>query len=154
MLGIRQPVSRVYSVYAGIHTSVYEIPFYLQLREIKEANQKAILNALKHPDANITKLLEETETRYKGIPLLHSYVSYLVVSEAPLFHPVNITFYHFFSYFSDKSTVDYDEPDLAVYAAIDMSTLRDVCRPGMDYVISMEALMHTTPGLQPGYLPE
>ena len=24
----------------------------------------------------------------------------------------------------------------------------------MDYVLSMEALLHTTPGLKPGYLPE
>ena len=37
-----------------------------QLREIKEANQQAILNALRHPDANITKLLEETEAKYKS----------------------------------------------------------------------------------------
>ena len=37
-----------------------------QLWEIKEANQQAILNALRHPDANITKLLEETEVKYKS----------------------------------------------------------------------------------------
>ena len=35
-----------------------------------------------------------------------------------------------------------------------MSTLRDVRRTSMDYVLSMEALMHTTSGLKPEYLPE
>ena len=56
--------------------------------------------------------------------------------------------------FSEKGVTDFEEPDLAQYAAIDMSTLKDVRRTGMDYVLSMEALMHTTPGLKPGYLPE
>ena len=56
--------------------------------------------------------------------------------------------------FPAQGVTDHEEPDLAAYAAIDMSTLRDVRRTGMDYVLSMEALMHTTPGLKPGYLPE
>ena len=56
--------------------------------------------------------------------------------------------------FPEKGVTDFEEPDLAQYAAIDMSTLKDIRRTGMDYVLSMEALMHTTPGLQPGYLPE
>ena len=59
-----------------------------------------------------------------------------------------------FIFFSDQGVTDHEEPDLAAYAAIDMSTLRDVRRTGMDYFLSMEALMHTTPGLKPGYLPE
>ena len=54
----------------------------------------------------------------------------------------------------DCGSQDYDEPDLAVYAAVDMSTLQDVRRTGMDYVLSMEALLHPTLGLKPGYLPE
>ena len=41
-----------------------------QLWEIKEAKQEAILNALQHPDANIIKLLEETEAKYKGKSLV------------------------------------------------------------------------------------
>ena len=49
---------------------------------------------------------------------------------------------------------DYVEPDLSKYASIDMSTLQDVRKTGMDYVLSMEAVLHTTPGLEPGYLPE
>ena len=35
-----------------------------------------------------------------------------------------------------------------------MSTLQDIHRTSMDYVLSLEALIHTTPGLKPGYLPE
>ena len=35
-----------------------------------------------------------------------------------------------------------------------MSTLQDIRCTGMDYVLSLEALMHMTPGLKPGYLPE
>ena len=49
---------------------------------------------------------------------------------------------------------DDAEPDLSMYATINMSTLRDVRKTGMDYVLSMEALLHTTPGLELGYLPE
>ena len=49
---------------------------------------------------------------------------------------------------------DNAEPDLTKYASIDMSTLCDIRKTGMDYVLSMEALLHTTPGLEPGYLPE
>ena len=41
-----------------------------------------------------------------------------------------------FPFFTDKGAQDYEEPDLAAYAAIDMSTLRDICRTGMDYVLS------------------
>ena len=40
---------------------------------------------------------------------------------------------------------DFVEPDLSKYASIDMSTLRDVSKIGMDYVLSMEALLHMTP---------
>ena len=59
-----------------------------------------------------------------------------------------------FSIFTDKGAQDYDKPDLAAYAAIYMSTLHDIRHTGMDYVLILEALMHTTPGLKPGYLPE
>ena len=61
-------------------------------------------------------------------------------------------YYYLFSLLSDQGVTDHEEPDLAAYAAIDMSTLRDVRHTSMDYVLSMEALMHTTPGLKPGYL--
>ena len=53
-----------------------------------------------------------------------------------------------------KGATDHEESDLAAYAAIDMSTLWDIHPTGMDYVLSMEALMYTMPGLQPGYLPK
>ena len=35
-----------------------------------------------------------------------------------------------------------------------MSTLCDIRKTGMDYILFMEALLYTTPGLEPGYLPE
>ena len=58
----------------GIHQSLnMELYVFLpvfQLWEIKEANQQAILNTLRHPDANITKLLEETEAKYKSKSLV------------------------------------------------------------------------------------
>ena len=37
-----------------------------QLREIKEANHRAIVNALEHPSADIQKLIADTEAKYKG----------------------------------------------------------------------------------------
>ena len=39
---------------------------FLQLKELKEAHHKALLNALKHPDANVQQLLKETEEKYKS----------------------------------------------------------------------------------------
>ena len=54
----------------------------------------------------------------------------------------------------DVEQDDDAEPDLTKYASIDMSTLHDVRKTGMDYVLSMEALLHTTPRLEPGYLLE
>ena len=63
-----------FSILTGIRQSPYtEIHVFLylfQLREIKEANHQAILNALKHPNADITKLLAETEEKYKSMSLL------------------------------------------------------------------------------------
>ena len=45
---------------------IYTFLNVFQLREIEEANQQVILNALKHPNADITKLLEETEEKYRS----------------------------------------------------------------------------------------
>ena len=47
-----------------------------------------------------------------------------------------------------------EEPDLAKYAAIDMAALRDVNQLGADHLSAVEAILHSTPGIQPGYLPE
>ena len=63
-------------------------------------------------------------------------------------------YYLLFSFAAADQEDDYAEPDLSKYATIDMSTLWDVRKTGMDYVLSMEALLHTGPGLEPGYLPE
>ena len=45
-----------------------------------------------------------------------------------------------------------EEPDLRKYAAIDMAALRDVRQTGAEFVKNIEALLHSTPGLSPGYL--
>ena len=50
--------------------------------------------------------------------------------------------------------VELEEPDLAKYAAIDMAALRDVSQLGADHLSAVEAILHSTPGIQPGYLPE
>ena len=47
--------------------SILTISFvFLQLKELKEAHHKALLNALKHPDADVQQLLKETEEKYKS----------------------------------------------------------------------------------------
>ena len=41
--------------------------FYsFQLKEVKEANWNAIMNALKFPEANIQQLIKEMEEKYKS----------------------------------------------------------------------------------------
>ena len=150
--GVRRPVSQFPHRTPGIRQSLINVPASFQLCEIKEANQLAILNALNHPDANITKLLEETEAKYSGIYFL------LPPSSTDSFHIFQeicrSMLISFNIHFPAQGVTDHEEPDLAAYAAIDMSTLRDVRRMGINYILSMEALMHTMPGLKPGYLPE
>ena len=47
-----------------------------------------------------------------------------------------------------------EERDLAKYAAIDMAALKDVNQIGADHLLAVEAILHNTPGIEPGYLPE
>ena len=54
------------SIHRSPNTEFHMFLPVFQLWKIKEANQQAILNALRHPDANITKLLEETKAKYKS----------------------------------------------------------------------------------------
>ena len=47
--------------------SILTISFvFLQLKELKEAHHKALLNTLKHPDVDVQQLLKETEEKYKS----------------------------------------------------------------------------------------
>ena len=39
-------------------------------------------------------------------------------------------------------------------STLDFTALKDVCQTGAEYCRHFEALLHNTPGLQPGYLPE
>ena len=96
------------------------------------------------------KILTETKEKYKCKLLLTcSFFVCFIPSFAVWF-----IYYLLLSFAAADQEDDYAEPDLSKYATIDMSTLRNVRKMGMDYVLSMEALLHTTPGLELGYLPE
>ena len=56
--------------------------------------------------------------------------------------------------FSENPLTELEEPDLAKYAAIDMAALKDVNQLGADHLSAVEAILHNTPEIQPGYLPE
>ena len=56
--------------------------------------------------------------------------------------------------FSDRAPGDEDEPDLQLYATLDVAALQDVRQVGATYVRSYEAVLHNTSSLHPGYLPE
>ena len=55
---------------------------------------------------------------------------------------------------SDREEGDEDEPDLPLLTTLDFAALKDVRQTGQDYCRQFEALLHNTPGLEPGYLPE
>ena len=55
---------------------------------------------------------------------------------------------------SDRLEGDEDEPDLALLTTLDFAALKDVKETGADFCRHFEALLHNTPRLQPGYLPE
>ena len=45
-------------------------------------------------------------------------------------------------------------PDLSILSTLDFAALKDVRETGADYCHNFERLLHTTPGLKPGYLPQ
>ena len=55
---------------------------------------------------------------------------------------------------SDRPEDDMDEPDLCLMSTLDFAALKDVRQTGAEYCRHFEVLLHNTPGLQPGYLPE
>ena len=96
------------------------------------------------------KILTETKEKYKCKLLLTcSFFVCFIPSFAVWF-----IYDLLLSFAAANQEDDYAEPHLSKYATIDMSTLWDVRKMGMDYVLFMEALLHTTPGLELGYLPE
>ena len=56
--------------------------------------------------------------------------------------------------FLDWIEGDEDEPDLSLLSTLDFAALKDVRETGADYCHNFEHLLHTTPGLKPGYLPQ
>ena len=56
--------------------------------------------------------------------------------------------------FLDRLEGDEDEPDLPLLLTLDFAALKDVRETGEEYCRSFTKLLHETPGLQPGYLPQ
>ena len=56
--------------------------------------------------------------------------------------------------FLDRLEGDEDEPDLPLLSTLDFAALKDVRETGEEYCRSFTKLLHETPGLQPGYLPQ
>ena len=56
--------------------------------------------------------------------------------------------------FLDCLEGDEDEPDLPLLSTLDFAALKDVRETGEEYCRSFTKLLHETPGLQPGYLPQ
>ena len=54
----------------------------------------------------------------------------------------------------DREDGDEDEPDLPLLTTLDFVALNDVCQTGQEYCRHFKALLHNTPGLEPGYLLE
>ena len=57
-------------------------------------------------------------------------------------------------FISDRPDDDADKPDLCLMSTLDFAALKDVRQTGEEYCHHFEALLHNTPGLKPGYLPE
>ena len=57
-------------------------------------------------------------------------------------------------FLSDRQPGAEDEPDLRAYAALDAAALKDVRTIGAEYVRSFGAVLHSTEGLKPGFLPQ
>ena len=55
---------------------------------------------------------------------------------------------------TDHEEGDEDEPDLPLLTTLDFAALKDVRQTGQEYCRQFEALLHNTPSLEPGYLPE
>ena len=55
---------------------------------------------------------------------------------------------------ADRPEDDADEPDLCLMSTLDFAVLKDMRQTGAEYCRHFEALLHNTPGLKPGYLPE
>ena len=58
------------------------------------------------------------------------------------------------SFFLDRLEGDEDKPDLPLLSTLDFAALKDVQETGEEYCRSFTKLLHETPGLQPGYLPQ
>ena len=131
----------------------------LQVQEIREANVRMILSALEQPNREVEQLIKEQKDKYysKYIFLFTSSLagrrkihSWPLKTLFPLI--LNILYLSF--PFTGREPGDEDEPDLPALATLDFAALKDIRQTGIEYCHHYEALLHNTPGLQPGYLPE
>ena len=131
----------------------------LQVQNIREANMRMVLQALEQPNREVEQLIKEQKDKYNS---KYTTLSFISVTCHVIFCSLNWrSFLH--SSNNPKSIVflstdcdpgDKDEPDLPALATLDFAALKDIRQTGAEYCCHYEALLHNTPGLQPGYLLE
>ena len=78
----------------------------------------------------------------------------LAKSCLPSFSILNTSLLITLPLFLDRLEGDEDEPDLPLLSTLDFAALKDVRETEEEYCRSFTKLLHETPGLQPGYLPQ
>ena len=125
----------------------------LQVQEIREANVRMILSALEQTNREVEQLIKEQKDKYysKYISLPPQF-SYYWLTGSLL--SIVLKMLYLLLPFTGCEPGDEDEPDLPALATLDFAALKDIRQTGLEYCRHYEALLHNTPGLQPGYLPE
>ena len=158
LLGVRRRTptegTRTLGVRPGVRldvTNLYlDFSLAFQLAEVKQANVNAILRALEYPSADMEAVIHNLNTQYDSKYNILPYIAMEFLSSFLLQTTLTIT-----NSLSEMSVDEHlEEPDLRKYAAIDMAALKDVRQTGAEFVRNIEALLHSTPGLAPGYLSE
>ena len=132
---------------------IRHIYFTLQVQEIREANVRMILSALEQPNREVEQLIKEQKDKYynKYISLSPQFSCYWL-TESLL--SIVLKMLYLLLPFTGQEPRDEDEPDLPALATLDFAALKDIRQTRLEYCHHYEALLHNTPGLQPGYLPE
>ena len=135
----------------------------LQVQEIREANVRMILSALEQPNREVEQLIKEQKDKYysKYIFLFFynaksSLTGQRKIHSWPLktLFPLILNILYLSFPFTGCEPGDEDKPDLPALATLDFAALKDIRQTGIEYCRHYEALLHNTPGLQPGYLLE
>ena len=110
----------------------------------------SVIKALEQPNVEVETLIQQQKMRYES---KSNSLLVLIVS-------VRLLLLMLFQYiipclpFLDRLEGDEDEPDLLLLSTLDFAALKDVRETGAEYCRSFMQLLHQTPGLQPGYLPQ